>query len=541
MPRQIFIAIIVLAALLRVAGIPYGLPLRLISDEPQFILAAIQMLQLKTIFLASHLEEFKSLLYNPPYISYLYLLPFWILPSIVHAVDMPPFFVVARILSLIAGLLTVFFAARIARRLFPEHAAAPLIAAYLAATSILMITVSSNARHWSFATFIATVGFSALTNSNRPFGGRYIRAAIAAGIGMGVNQVIGALLVLALAWHFVMERGTIRNLVRAKWFYLGTLAFALLAALPLMLYPASLRGVQNEAFGYPFTLTGFLAAPFAFFAPAVQSEPALFLLAAAGLTTAWRTKRRLFWMLMLTFIGYAELFFFGYQYQHRFLAVIMPLVAVAAGGGAAFLFRRVPRPWSWFALALVLATPLLASFRLSYLMARNDTRMQARAWIETNLPQDSRIIVWADLMRLAATPEAIDEYTALDPNATGPDELNERSWPERYPIRFHALNLFAVGTKLFYSDLASYVCRNDYGFLVAQTTDFQTPGRANVVAGLAKDGRILASFGGPDSDSSMRFSISGTRFEGLPFTIFRLPAFGPPVRIYELNRARLCP
>ncbi len=65
-----------LAFLLRVAGISYGLPLTLIADEPPFILGALQMLQSHTLVPSLHPELFKNILYYPPYLSYLYVLPF---------------------------------------------------------------------------------------------------------------------------------------------------------------------------------------------------------------------------------------------------------------------------------------------------------------------------------------------------------------------------------------------------------------------------------------------------------------------------------
>ena len=70
------IFILALAFLARIVGISYGLPLWLVDDEPPFTLAALKMLQLKTLIPASQLADFKTVLYYPPYLSYLYL-PFF--------------------------------------------------------------------------------------------------------------------------------------------------------------------------------------------------------------------------------------------------------------------------------------------------------------------------------------------------------------------------------------------------------------------------------------------------------------------------------
>src|SRR3990167_5475873 len=71
--RKILFVILVFAFFVRVAGIGYGLPLWLISDESPFTLGALKMIELKTVTPRFHSEEFRSVLYYPPYISYLLL------------------------------------------------------------------------------------------------------------------------------------------------------------------------------------------------------------------------------------------------------------------------------------------------------------------------------------------------------------------------------------------------------------------------------------------------------------------------------------
>src|SRR3989338_8868905 len=68
--------ILALAALLRLAGVAYGLPFWLVDDEPPFILAALKMLELKTALPFLHATDFQTILYYPPSLSYLFLIPF---------------------------------------------------------------------------------------------------------------------------------------------------------------------------------------------------------------------------------------------------------------------------------------------------------------------------------------------------------------------------------------------------------------------------------------------------------------------------------
>ena len=72
----------------------------------------------------------------------------------------------------------------------------------------------------------------------------------------------------------------------------------------------------------------------------------------------------------------------------RYALPLLPLQAVLAGGALA----RVPcTAWLVLASILVCAQPLYASFRTLQLLGRPDTRAQARAWIEANVPEGTGI------------------------------------------------------------------------------------------------------------------------------------------------------
>ncbi|MBI2053273.1 MAG: hypothetical protein HYT41_00805 [Candidatus Sungbacteria bacterium] len=70
------ICIVAAAFVLRLAGVSYGLPLRLIADEPQYILTGVLMVQEHMITMPLHLPAFSELLYSPPHLIYLFLVPF---------------------------------------------------------------------------------------------------------------------------------------------------------------------------------------------------------------------------------------------------------------------------------------------------------------------------------------------------------------------------------------------------------------------------------------------------------------------------------
>src|SRR5262245_14064928 len=113
---KILLAIIFIAFVLRIIGIAYGLPLWLVSDEPPFILAALTMIEIRTLLPVLAPTAF-NILYFSPYLSYLFLIPF--IPLLLFQylsfsgdmahfgthllLDLSPFFFVARVISALLG------------------------------------------------------------------------------------------------------------------------------------------------------------------------------------------------------------------------------------------------------------------------------------------------------------------------------------------------------------------------------------------------------------------------------------------------------
>jgi tetratricopeptide (TPR) repeat protein len=72
----------------------------------------------------------------------------------------------------------------------------------------------------------------------------------------------------------------------------------------------------------------------------------------------------------------------------RYALPLMALQAVLLGVGWSFLPAR---NWRYIVLLLLLAEPVYGSLRLVQVQAATDTRTQARAWIETHVPDGERI------------------------------------------------------------------------------------------------------------------------------------------------------
>ncbi|HVU79928.1 MAG TPA: hypothetical protein VHD37_01030, partial [Candidatus Paceibacterota bacterium] len=156
------VLVLLLALALRLPGVFYGLPLTsLVGDEPSMILGALKMLELHTLVPALHSQEFATLLYYPPYLSYLFL-PFfaailgveYFLWGGSHALfasyalsDLSPFFIAARLCVAASSLASVWLVYRVAQALWRSERAA-LASAFLFATSLLDVGLSAVVRHW---------------------------------------------------------------------------------------------------------------------------------------------------------------------------------------------------------------------------------------------------------------------------------------------------------------------------------------------------------------------------------------------------------
>ena len=181
-PTFLLSAIIVFAFVVRIMGIQYGLPLWLIDDEPPFALAALKMIQLKTILPVFHLEEFKNILYYPPYLSYIYLLPFSILLAVKYFFfqggfdqflyyitnDLSQFFIIARFINILLGVATIGLLYRITKNIF-QNVYLSLLASFLLSTSLLHILFSFIGRHWLPTSFLFTLTLFFLKHSQLIF------------------------------------------------------------------------------------------------------------------------------------------------------------------------------------------------------------------------------------------------------------------------------------------------------------------------------------------------------------------------------------
>ena len=160
------IIILLIALLVRLPGINYGLPLWLVGDEVSHIFGALKMVELKTLLPVLHHAEFFGVMYYTPYLSFVYVIPFILVAGLkflffsgtieefknFSTLDVSSFFIIARMVSVGFGIATVWLVYKSAKNLFKNEYSAIFSALFLS-FSFFHVNYSNIARHWTVITF----------------------------------------------------------------------------------------------------------------------------------------------------------------------------------------------------------------------------------------------------------------------------------------------------------------------------------------------------------------------------------------------------
>ena len=544
-PRFILALILIYSAVVRLAGIKYGLPLWLFDDEPPFALAALKMIQLKTLLPVLHLDEFRTILYYPPYLSYLYLLPFSVLLAVKYLFfhggmgqflyyltsDLSHFFLTARFINVVLAVASVALIYSIAKNIFKNEFAG-LLAAFLLGTSLFHILLSFTSRHWLPVSFLFILGLWFLTNPDLSFRKRHIFTILTAGVGMGVSTIMSLLMILIFYWYFFREKIKIKELLKEKYFYLAIFAFILLAVLPTVLYPRS-QGFRADLTIYNSkSVWGLIQSPFGFLRPVALSEPILIAFAVIGLIFAFWKQQDLFWPLFLFIYTYSGIFYLFFRYEHRFTMGLFPLLVISAAYGILECYQGISNNIFSKVLIFILLSPLVIfSLRLSHLAYHDDSRIHLRNWALENLPAGSKILVYARLTRLPSDKEAIREQAKIDTASLRKVDFAEENFSGRRDKSFHALNFYSVSNPEFYRGIKSYAASHSYQYLFMSQADFfHQPENFKNFEELANSGKLLKFEEGAEEN----YSLAISQLIGSPLNLFKIKEFGPPIGIYKL-------
>lgn len=548
--KYILLGVITFAFIIRFVGIKYGLPLWLIGDEPPFTTATLKMIELKNLLPVLDSTAFESTLYFPPYLSYIYLIPFTILLGIKYLLfdiggnmivfknyivsDLSHFFILARIISVMFGTATVWLIYKTAKNIFQKEWVA-LFSAFFLATSTLHIYLSSVARDWVPALFFFVLVMWILSNPNISFKRKYILGAIISGFTFGISLISAFSMLFMLFWYLFYEKNNFFKVFKEKTLYISLFIFLALSAISVAIYPFGfhLSAGDGNSLMASKSLIGYISNFAVFLKPIFISEPILMTLAVIGAIFSFKNFRNYFLTGIIFIFSYITIYYIAFWHEQRFTIYFFPIISIFAGYGLYVIGKKISNKAIAKALVIIiLLIPLTTSIRLEWLILRNDSRIQAREWVEKNIEAGSKILIYAEMTRLASIKESYLEQKSVDSKSLRKVDEAEASFdknPHKY-TQFHALNLYDIVNDDLYENLAKYAKTNNYQYFVLdpfyRIDDKKKKGFSDII----KSSTFIKSFGQPKEDYLLRDGDFGD-----PIGLFKLESFGPLIKVYKLN------
>ncbi len=416
----LLVAVLVLALGLRLKGVDWGLPFSFVNADESVVVPKA--------FGVARGGLNPQFFYYPSLFFYLvggvYLLAAPALWALQHAnplamgsfvVDPGPYFLLARLVSVAAGTVSVYLLYRLGREAFGRPTG--LVAALFLAVAPLHVAYSHMAVTDVTATALSLLAFLLLLQAARGGGRRrLIAGAVVAGLATSTKYNLGALVLPATIAAVFACRGEVGRRVAAggraalAWPRLllarvyAPMLLAFLAGSPfIVLDPGHflhdfLRqnrimdrgwlGFENVGNGFWYNLETNLGGTFGV---------VLVVLAVAGL--AWALWRHTAVDLLLAPYALAYFVYISTwsELADRYLLPILPLLLLLAVRVCLEALelrpaaRRVAAPAVAIVFAVALLAPLAGSLAFVRDLSGGDTRERAKAWLESNVPAGSTI------------------------------------------------------------------------------------------------------------------------------------------------------
>lgn len=415
-------ALTLVALLLRLYAINFGLPGLYDPDELMFELGAIRMLSHATLNPGWFGHPATTTMYglaivNMATFGFGHLMGWFpTLKSFGLAVYTNPAWMIlpGRLLMAVFGAGTVWQTGRLGRDL--SGGPAGLIAAAMVAVSPLCVAWAQVIRSDIMGSFFVLLALRAALRADERPGWRadagvalWTGAAIATKWPMGLAALGMGAMMLRRAWHD--RAGVARLFARAARFGVMMIVALLLTSPYLLLaHDVVLRNLRGEAQMHHLGATGgsplynldwYLEGPLA----NGLSWPGL-LLAAGGLAIiCLRPDRRAAWLLVPVVAGFGAVFCVQHLVWDRWVLPLMPLLAIPAGVMVVAIAAQVRRfalarsgaaGWAGIALGgclVAMIAPMAVQDAAQARGRMNDTRQRASAWAVAHIPAGSSVMI----------------------------------------------------------------------------------------------------------------------------------------------------
>ncbi|MDB5237318.1 MAG: hypothetical protein JWL88_420 [Parcubacteria group bacterium] len=432
------VAILLLALLIRLPAIGYGLPFHLIGDEETSVYGALEMIQLHTLLPVLHPASF-TVLYEPPLLAYVYVVGF--IPTLaitylasgmhgLHAfasqitLDPSVLWYVGRSIGVVFGLITIYVLYLLARLIFKNECAALLSSLFLA-TSYLSTTIASTTRQWTPGTLCSVLALYfawKAFDGSQEFRTRWLLGSgIALGLSFGFSYMPFYVPIIAyVIIYFSYTKGNTMQSVK------DIFRNGLIAAIPFLLCAALFFAVDPYPFFTQVThhvIPDSIKTPITFLAYYLQSlwnfETPLLLGSMLGIAILIKNRDiRLMLMFVIFFLTVTIPMYIFLPNIDRYLVPLIPMFSLLAGYGVWHVSRNSTAMRA--ACIILLGTYAAAVFgRYDLLLLQGDMRVHAKEWTEANIPVYSLIILNSDSdrLRLSGTSESIGMQNEISPES----------------------------------------------------------------------------------------------------------------------------
>jgi len=281
-------------------------------------------------------------------------------------------------------------------------------------------------------------------------------------------------------------------------------------------FPEFQRRISGEdiTIGMEKTFSGAIVALGQSFLSFFEHEPVLVGAAVVGLIILGFKQKRLFFLFLIFPIVYWLALYFFVHFEPRYNLLLVPWFAILAG--LALLWElSFGENFMKVAVVLILLLPFSVSVYYDYLLLQQDSREQAKVWIEENIPENSSIALFSKTLELTPNRQAVENLFVNYPEAVRTKHRVLREiLGERYPAP--AYNVFTFDNSERQPSLSSF----DY----AVVEYFEE--KPDNLAGFEE----MISFNSAEEE---RLDVNGNIFESI-INIFRVKNLGPKVEIYKI-------
>lgn len=430
MTKNIYlIAILILGFFLRVIGINFGLPTELHPDEGKLVYPAISM---AVNFLDSLKGKGDYAYFNPHifyyggfsiYLLFIALKIYFIATNLFfgnYMVSLLDAFLIARLITLIFGVGTIFVVYKVAKQFLNESSA--LLSALLIAVFPTPVVLSHIFSHDVIATFFGITSFYFLIRK------RVYVSAIALGLGVGTKYYPVLLMVVVLFFQFYKNKIPlflkIRNMVVYSLlvfgFFLITNPHFIISfnefftdiKTQALRNSGGIMGASSSRFLY-LLLNNDTSSLGKFIGNSVFSDlgPIAFVISIFSFIWVFIQKNRL-----LKLLGGFTLFYFCFvsfpvSKEMRWLNFCFPFFSIIFGAFLDKVFAP-SRPWKLLGLLLVFIYPLGKSLIVANAFVSGDTRVEAKKYFESTVSLHTT--VYSDPLLVAKPPFDDDKYKVIE-------------------------------------------------------------------------------------------------------------------------------